>query len=177
MPGFWRLEAQPDNMKKYSFHVLTDMLVWISSHLFVLTLLLWWTNKLATLVSNQHFLHFYDRSLSGANVFQSAGDHWRLLGPGQWGGRGVPTETSQQIPAVDWTSVPGSLPHLHGKTPVRFMDYISVDKTCGFMKNLLILDVKKTTFGHLLLILLIHEIIVAAVVSVGQVDITDLLLT
>ena len=53
---------------------------------------------------------------AGTDVLQSAGHHRRLHGSGQRGGGGVQTESPQQIPAVYWTSFPGGLPHLHGKT-------------------------------------------------------------
>lgn len=53
---------------------------------------------------------------AGPDVFQIVGYYWRLFGSVQRSRGGVQTETSQQILAVHWSSFPGSLSHLHGKT-------------------------------------------------------------
>lgn len=60
---------------------------------------------------------------TGANVLQSAGHYWRLSDSGQWRRGSIQTETSQQIPAVYWTSFSGSLSHLHGKTHFTSIDF------------------------------------------------------
>lgn len=76
---------------------------------------------------------------AGANVLQSAGHYWRLSDSGQRRRGSIQTETSQQIPAVYWTSFSGSLSHLHGKTHFTSIDFSWAIGRFGEIRNLQVL--------------------------------------